>query len=77
MISLILFFRKSGVTERLANHSFFYFLDGYFGYHQIPIPMIKAKLLLHVHTELMLIVECLLGYVMPSFFSKMHDVYIF
>jgi hypothetical protein len=23
--------------ERLANHSFFYFLDGYSGYHQIPI----------------------------------------
>jgi hypothetical protein len=65
------------MLERLANHSFFYFLNGYFGHHQIPIPMIKAKLLLHVHTELMLIVECLLGYVMPSFFSKMHDVYIF
>jgi hypothetical protein len=25
------------MLERLANHSFFYFLDGYSSYHQIPI----------------------------------------
>ena len=25
------------MLERLAKHSFFYFLDGYSGYHQIPI----------------------------------------
>jgi hypothetical protein len=25
------------MLERLANHSFFYFLDGYSGYHQILI----------------------------------------
>jgi hypothetical protein len=25
------------MLERLANHSFFYFLDGYSRYHQIPI----------------------------------------
>ena len=25
------------MLEWLANHSFFYFLDGYSGYHQIPI----------------------------------------
>jgi hypothetical protein len=25
------------MLEQLANHSFFYFLDGYSGYHQIPI----------------------------------------
>jgi hypothetical protein len=25
------------MSERLANHSFFYFLEGYSGYHQIPI----------------------------------------
>jgi hypothetical protein len=25
------------MLERLANHSFFYYLDGYSGYHQIPI----------------------------------------
>jgi hypothetical protein len=33
-------------------------------------PMIKAKLLLHVPTELMLIVECLLGYVMLQLLFK-------
>jgi hypothetical protein len=27
------------MLERLANHSFFYYLDGYIGYHQIPIPL--------------------------------------
>jgi hypothetical protein len=25
------------MLERLANHSFFYFFDGYSGYHQVPI----------------------------------------
>jgi hypothetical protein len=25
------------MLERLGNHSFFYYLDGYSGYHQIPI----------------------------------------
>jgi len=25
------------MLERLAKHSFFYYLDGYSGYHQIPI----------------------------------------
>jgi hypothetical protein len=25
------------MLERLANHSLFCYLDGYFGYHQIPI----------------------------------------
>jgi hypothetical protein len=25
------------MLERLAKHSFFYYLDGCFGYHQIPI----------------------------------------
>jgi hypothetical protein len=25
------------MLERLANHSFFYYLDGYYSYHQIPI----------------------------------------
>ena len=25
------------ILERLANHSFFYFVDGYLGYHQIMI----------------------------------------
>ena len=59
------------MLERLANHSFFYFLDGYSGYHQISIhPMIKAKPLLHAHTELMLTVECLLGYVTHQLLFK-------
>ena len=32
------------MLERLAKHSFFYFLDEYSGYHQILItPMIKAR----------------------------------
>jgi hypothetical protein len=34
------------------------------------IPMIKAKPLLHAHMELMLIVECLLGYVMHQLLFK-------
>jgi NADH:ubiquinone oxidoreductase subunit C len=25
------------MLERLANHTFFYYLDGYSGYHRIPI----------------------------------------
>lgn len=52
------------MLERLANHSFFYFFDGYSGYHQILIhPVIRVKPLLHVLMKLMLIVECLLDYV--------------
>ena len=59
------------MLEPLANHSFFYFLDGYSGYNQIPIhPNDKAKPLLHVHMELMLIIECLLDYVMLRLLSK-------
>ena len=59
------------MLERLANHSFLYFLDGYSGYHQIPIhPDDQSKPLLHVHMELMLIVECLLDYVMLQLLSK-------
>jgi hypothetical protein len=53
------------MLERLVNHSFFYFLDGYSGYHKFQsIQMTKAKPPLHVYMELMLIVECLLDYVM-------------
>jgi hypothetical protein len=59
------------MLERLANHSFFCFLDGYSGYHQIPIhPVTRAKPLLHVLMELMLIEECLLGYVMLQLLFK-------
>ena len=45
------------MLECLAKHSFFCFLDGYSGYHQIL--MTKAKLLLPVPMELMLIERCL------------------
>jgi hypothetical protein len=59
------------MLERLANDSFFCFLDGYSGYHQIPIhPMIKEKLLSYVHMELMLTVECLMDYVMLQHLFK-------
>jgi hypothetical protein len=59
------------MLERLANHSFFCFLDGYSGVTKYQsILMTKAKPLLHVHMELMLIVECLLDYVMLQLLSK-------
>jgi hypothetical protein len=36
------------MLERLANHAYFCFLDGYSGFMQIPIPrMIKTKQRLH------------------------------
>jgi hypothetical protein len=45
------------MLEQPVNHSFFCFLDGYSGYHQILAhQMTKAKLPLHVHMKLMLIV---------------------
>ena len=46
------------MLERLANHSFFCFLDGYSGYHQ------------NVDMEHMLTIECLLDYVMLQLLSK-------
>jgi polyferredoxin len=49
------------MLERLVKHSFFCFLDGYSGYHQISIyPDDQAKLLLLVPIEHMLIIGCLL-----------------
>jgi hypothetical protein len=51
------------MLEQLMNHSFC-FLDGYSGYHQIPVhPNDQNKTTLHVHMENMLIVECFLDYV--------------
>ena len=48
------------MLERLAKHSFFCFLDGYSGYHQILIhPDDQSKLLLLVPMEHMLIAGCL------------------
>ncbi len=47
------------MVERLANHSFFYFLDGYSRYHQIPIhPEDQSKTTSHVHMAHMPIVGC-------------------
>jgi hypothetical protein len=65
------------MLERLAKHSFFAFLMDILDITQSQsIPVTRAKPLLHVLMELMLIVECLLGYVMLQLFSKMYDVYI-
>jgi hypothetical protein len=53
------------MLERLANHSFFcFFMDIRGIIKSLSMLMIKAKLFLHVSMELMLIVECLLGYAM-------------
>ena len=61
----------SEMLERLAKHSFFCFLDGYLGYHQIPsTPMIRARRHLHAHIEHMLIAECRSGCVIcPCHFN--------
>ena len=59
------------MLERLANHSFLYFLMGILDITRSrSIPMTKVKPLLHVHMELMLIVECLLDCVMLQLLSK-------
>jgi hypothetical protein len=52
------------MLERLVYHSFFCFLDGYSGYHQIPIHPDDQSKTTFSNMELMFIVECLLGYVM-------------
>ena len=59
------------MLEQLAKHSFFYLLDGYSRYHQIPsTPMIRARRHLHAHIEHTLIAECRLGCVMhPRHFN--------
>jgi hypothetical protein len=59
------------MLERLANHSFFCFLDGYSGYQQIPIhPDDQSKTTFTCQMELMLTVECLSGYVMHQLLFK-------
>ena len=53
------------MMNRLAGHSHYYFLDGYFGYNQIAIAsMIRRKLHLHVLIAPLLLEGCLLDYVM-------------
>jgi hypothetical protein len=59
------------MLEWLANHSFFFSLMDIRGITKfLSILMIKAKLPLHAPMELMLIVECLLGYVMLQLLFK-------
>jgi hypothetical protein len=59
------------MLERLANHSFFCFLMVIRDITKFQSTlMIKAKPLLHVYTELMLIVECLLDYIMLRLLFK-------
>ena len=59
------------MLERLANHSFFYFLDGYSGCHQIPIhPNDQSKTTLIVPMELMLIAGCPSDYATLQLRSK-------
>ena len=59
------------MLERLANHSFFCFLDGIQVITRYrSIQMTKTKPPLHVHIELLLTVECLLGYVMLQLLFK-------
>nr|GEU86013.1 DNA-directed DNA polymerase [Tanacetum cinerariifolium] len=53
------------MLERLAGNQYYYFLDGFSGYFQIPIdPRINRKPHSPAHTERLLIVACRLGYVM-------------
>ena len=53
------------MVEKLSGHSYYYFLDGYSGYNQIPIaPADQEKLLLHVLMALLLLEECLLVFIM-------------
>jgi hypothetical protein len=59
------------ILERLANHSFFYFLmDIQDIIKSRSILMTKAKPFLHVHMELMLTVEYLLDYIMLQLLFK-------
>jgi hypothetical protein len=52
------------MLEWLAKHSFFCFLDGYSGYHQIPIHLtVRVRPRSHAPTKHMFIVGCRLGYV--------------
>ncbi|CAM8877537.1 unnamed protein product [Rhodiola kirilowii] len=53
------------MLERLSGHEYFCFLDGYSGFHQIPIlPNDQGKLHLYVHMELLHLDACPLGYAM-------------
>ena len=59
------------MLERLAKHSYFCFLDGYYGYHQIPIhPEDQSKTTFTYPMEHMATDECHLGYVAHPRHSK-------
>ena len=58
------------MLERLANHSFIFLMGTLDIIRFQSTLMIKAKPLLHVHMEPMLIVECLLDYVMHLLLFK-------
>ena len=59
------------MLERLAGNEYFCFLDGFYGYFQIPIdPLDQGKQYSHVLLEHMLTDECLLVYVMHLLHSK-------
>jgi hypothetical protein len=53
------------MLERLANHSLYCYLDGYSGYHEIPIHLDdQNKTTSHVHMALLHTSECHLDCVM-------------
>nr|GEX67830.1 reverse transcriptase domain-containing protein [Tanacetum cinerariifolium] len=53
------------MLERLAGNHYYYFLNGFYGYFQIPIdPKDQEKIHSPTHTEHLLIATCLLGYAM-------------
>ena len=59
------------MLERLAKHSFFYFLDGYLGYHQIPIhPDDQSKMTFTCLMEHTHITKCHWGCVMHPLHSN-------
>nr|GFA54061.1 reverse transcriptase domain-containing protein [Tanacetum cinerariifolium] len=59
------------MLERLAGNEYYCFLDGFLGYFQIPIdPKDQEKLHLHILTECLPTVACLLGCVMHRARSK-------
>ena len=67
------------ILERLVNHSFFCFLDGYSGYHQIPIHLddqSKTTFTCPYRTYAYRRMAFGLCNALASF-PKMHDVYIF
>jgi len=55
------------MLKRLAGHEYYYFLDGYSGYNQIPIaPEDQEKTTLHVHLGCLHTTKYLLDYAMPQ-----------